>query len=168
MPRDGRGPTLLRGPLPAMLRSTTYRSAVAQSFRSLPYQPALPSSSSSRRGGLKGLHVRNKRGGESWKGGSSRTSFRTLTAERCSPFSSHSAVNTALLSLKRQIYLKYTLSCKTGHFYTSSCYRKCYIFCKVVKILSLLLNYFPMADSYQLTSLTFEALKNLKLKLYKH
>lgn len=42
---------------------STYRSAVAQSFPSLPYQLALPSSSSSRRGGLKGLHVRNKKGG---------------------------------------------------------------------------------------------------------
>lgn len=46
----------------AMLLSPTYRSAVEQSFRSLPHRLEVPSSSSSssRRGGPKSLHVRNK------------------------------------------------------------------------------------------------------------
>lgn len=76
---------------------STYRSVVAQSFHSLPCQLALPSSSSSRRGGLKGLHVRNKKGGGAWKVESSRTSYRNLTLEHWSLFSSHSAVTSTYI-----------------------------------------------------------------------
>lgn len=49
----------------------TYRSVVDQSFHSLSYQLALPSSFS-RRDGLKGLHVRNKKGGGVFKSGINR------------------------------------------------------------------------------------------------
>ena len=64
IPRDGRSLTLLPGLSASHAPNSTYRSVLAQSSRSLPDQLALPSSSSSKRGGIKGLHVRNKKGGE--------------------------------------------------------------------------------------------------------
>ncbi len=57
--------------------SSTYRSAAAQSFHSPANQLALPSSSSSRRGGLTGLHVR-----EGQEGGEASKSFRSLILDQ--------------------------------------------------------------------------------------
>lgn len=106
------GATLLLGSPPAMLRSQTYRSVVAESFRSLPYQLALPSSSS-RRGGLKGLHVRNKRGGESWKVVSSSVSLRRIDLL----YNAFSFPTTQ--SLQRHLTLNMLHFCVIGYYQSS-------------------------------------------------